>query len=67
MRHRHTLTLVGILFLLGATSAADRRDAFLHAAAHGDLATVQALLAKGVDIEAPDAFDRTALMLAAQQ
>lgn len=40
-------------------------DALRHAAAHGDLATVRALLAAGADLETRNGAGRTALMLAA--
>ena len=40
-------------------------EALIQAAATGDLATVQALLHSGVDMEARNAEGRTALMLAA--
>lgn len=40
-------------------------DALRHAAAHGDLATVRALLAAGAELETRNCAGRTALMLAA--
>jgi ankyrin repeat protein len=43
---------------------AQRAAAFQHAAESGDLATLQTLLAKQVNIDARDSLGRTALMLA---
>ena len=48
----------------GSAEPAQRAAAFQHAAERGDLATLQALLAKQVNIDARDSLGRTALMLA---
>ena len=48
-----------------AEQQTDQAAALLHAARHGDTATVQTLLGKGVDIETKDNRGRTALYLAA--
>ena len=57
--------LVGVVFILAAGSATGASMSLLEAAWKGDTEKVQALLAKGADVNAKAVYGTTALMFAA--
>jgi ankyrin repeat protein len=67
MRFAAALTLVILTSLSPATAGGHMLGSELHAAAaKGDAAAIQELLAKGAEVDARDDGGRTALLIAAQ-
>src|SRR5438270_7286212 len=66
MVRRSRVLLFCLLSLFATAAAADLSSSLLAAAADGKTGEVQALLEKGVPVDARDKKDRTPLMLAAQ-